>query len=138
MNGPETKRRRWLWLLSAIGIAAIGGSLAWTFRPLNAAERRLLGTWTRMDDERVRFRFTADRRVQATVIKTLQLEDYGDWHAADGSVVIRCTRVKNSATSAIRSVAESPEAYLGRSHSLRFEGDDRAIIKSHPYRRSAD
>lgn len=40
------RRRRWPWLILTVVLIAIGGPLAWRYRPLNAEEKRLVGTWS--------------------------------------------------------------------------------------------
>jgi hypothetical protein len=55
------KRRRWLWLIVATAFALIGGSIVWRLRPLNATERRLLGSWSPTHTAQGPFTFCEDR-----------------------------------------------------------------------------
>ncbi len=46
MTETGTKRRRWPWAVLATALVIVGGPIAYRFRPLNAAERALVGRWT--------------------------------------------------------------------------------------------
>lgn len=55
-------RRRWpWWILAVVVLLLFGGPFAWRFRPLNAAERRMLGTWVDAEFPDTRFTFRPDR-----------------------------------------------------------------------------
>jgi len=45
MSETVKNRRRWPWLVLFVLALLIGGPLAWRLRPLNSAERALLGEW---------------------------------------------------------------------------------------------
>ena len=40
------RRRRWPWVVLVTTLVIVGGPIAYRFRPLNAAERALVGRWT--------------------------------------------------------------------------------------------
>lgn len=46
MSESVKKRRRWPWVVLAAVLLLFGGPIAWSFRPLTAVERSLIGTWT--------------------------------------------------------------------------------------------
>ena len=46
MTAPVSRRRVWAYCLVAFFALAILGRFAWSYRPLNETERRLVGTWT--------------------------------------------------------------------------------------------
>ena len=57
-------RSRWPLVVAAVMLLIVAFPVAWMFRPLNATERAILGTW-RLDASRaadVRLTFTSDRR----------------------------------------------------------------------------
>lgn len=45
MTESGTKRGRWPWIALATAVLFVGGPLAYRLRPLNAAERSLVGHW---------------------------------------------------------------------------------------------
>lgn len=49
MTETAPKRRHWRWVILACVLLLVGGPIAWQFRPLNATERRLVGSWS-IDD----------------------------------------------------------------------------------------
>ena len=57
---PKTRSRRWLHLFAVLSAIIILSPLAWRYRPLNASERRLVGTW-RSESGWINLRLGADR-----------------------------------------------------------------------------
>lgn len=60
MSEIAARRRRWPWGVISVIVLVVGVPLAWKFRPLNATERKLLGTWESSPKNRLSFH--ADRR----------------------------------------------------------------------------
>ncbi len=61
MSGTPMKRRRWPWIMLAAVVLFASPPLAWQYRPLNATERRLVGTWITPQTDEI-YVFTSDRR----------------------------------------------------------------------------
>lgn len=81
MSGTPMKRR-WPWVVLAVVVLFAGPPLAWRYRPLNATERRLVGTWITPQALEV-YRFTPDRRFQYTwVTQTNSPKMEGSWRCS--------------------------------------------------------
>lgn len=63
------------------------GTLAWRFRPLNAAEQKLVGTWNCKFRGQT-YRFGTNRRYQL-IDAELGATQEGRWSATDSSLVLR-------------------------------------------------
>lgn len=79
MTETVKKRRRWPWVVLA-ALLLIGGPIAWRFRPLNAKERALVGTWK---SYRETVTFLPDRRILGGG------NDVGSWSAAERTLYVR-------------------------------------------------
>lgn len=141
---PETvrTRRRWLWMVLA-ALVLVGGPLGWRFRPMNGAERQLVGTWeespeTREDEEgldessgrfapeRVFLRFTAARRFACWTDRE-PYEEHASWSAS-------ATSLKASPDLATVGLpAWLSRAITTRASSIRFVDRDHVRIDEHLY-----
>ena len=75
MTETVTCRRRWPWMVVVTVVLATGIPVAWRLRPLNQAERKLVGVWTEdipKTDIPGRYQFRPDRTF------LYELHD-GDW-----------------------------------------------------------
>lgn len=82
MSETVQKRRRGPWLALAAVLLVAGGLIAWQYRPLNAAEKALVGRWTLLSADR-KFEFRSDRRL------LLDGESAGTWSASANSLSLR-------------------------------------------------
>lgn len=65
MAETTPRRRRWPWWIAGAVLLLVAGPIAWSFRPLNTVERRLLGKWRSPTSDpsiSVTYTFTPDRR----------------------------------------------------------------------------
>lgn len=123
----ETKRRRrWPWILLAIGLLLVGGPFALQLRPLNPTERALVGTWSE-PAHGIRYRLTADRQVEMSNLSQAWTST-GQWSASGDSLSL------SPGTSA-HIVAKRPwylnlpfsllRPFARRTYPLRLDGRDR-------------
>ena len=81
MTETTKRRRRWPWLVLAVGMLLVGGQLAWRFRPLNATEKLLVGKWGGTNPDVVVYHFHRDRRFTS-------LTTSGSWRASPGLLTL--------------------------------------------------
>lgn len=89
MSGTRKKRRRWPWILLAAVVLFAGPPLAWRYRPLNATERGLVGTWITPQTDEIyvftpdrRFRYSLGVRPRSTILE-------GSWQGGGGHLQLR-------------------------------------------------
>lgn len=88
MTENVKKRRRWPWLILAATLILVCGPTVWRLRPLNATERRLVGSWSPEHDSRLGvFTFRADRAFCWTHPNGF-VAAKGSWSASARSLVI--------------------------------------------------
>jgi len=75
-------RRRWPWAILAVVLLLVGGPIAWRLRPLNAAERTLIGFWVVEGGSRS-MHLTADRCIR------IAGKDVGAWSASEKAISVR-------------------------------------------------
>jgi len=91
MSESVKKRRRWPWAILVAVLLLFSGPVAWSFRPLNATERALIGTWrlnayngTSSSHRRC---FRADRTFEEIVCSNGQTSTTtGSWTASPESI----------------------------------------------------
>jgi len=100
MSETVRKRRRWPYVFIGLILLAIAVPFAWAYRPLNAAERELVGTWAKVDSPGERLNLGADRTYTWTGISTLTFPDAppktihslggrGTWTASSARLILR-------------------------------------------------
>ncbi len=117
------KRRRWPWVVLVTTLVIVGGPLAYRFRPLNAAERALVGRWTDNGGEFATiFQLNPDRTM-------VEDETVGSW-SASGTALYLHTPLE--ATEGLHWRARV-SLYLSNIFSpridIRWDGPDRFYIK---------
>lgn len=136
------RRRRWPWMVLA-ALVLVGGPLGWRFRPMNGAERQLVGTWeespeTREDEEvldessgrfvpeRTLLRFTAARRFAYWTDRE-PYHEHASWSAS-------ATSLKASPDLGTMGLtAWLSRAVTTRASSIRFVDRDHVWIDEHLY-----
>lgn len=86
----ESMKRRWRWWIVGVVLLLVGSPIAWSFRPLNAVERRLVGQWRcPSSDARIwtTYTLTADRRAIFDTGFGLPLLS-GSWSASDAGLLM--------------------------------------------------
>ena len=86
-------RRRWVAVTLFTGMAVFAGFVAWTFRPLNATERRLVGAWRVQTSlwsmPPTRVTLAADRRYLVQETPGQPPVCIGTWSGAENRFVLR-------------------------------------------------
>jgi len=82
MTEIAKRRRRWPWVVLAVLLLVVGGPIAWQFRPLNTAEKALVGRWTITGPQEA-IEFRPDRRFLLRGIPA------GSWSASETSLSVR-------------------------------------------------
>ena len=124
------KRRLWPYIAVALLLLFVGGPLAWLFRPLNATERKLVGTWLFVSDGTQRMQFRADRRLAYSNGQD-PVEDIATWTAAEDGLRLRifADDVRIAKLGWYARLMASLERFRPRPPSaLRFHDADRALI----------
>jgi hypothetical protein len=94
MTETAKKSRRWPWLVLIAALLLTGAAVTWQFRPrfrpLNAFELSLLGTWRSSDELRLadEFVLTADRRFVLVNGNVIGSEPKGRWAASPGTLIL--------------------------------------------------
>lgn len=139
MNPVARKNRRWRWGLLAPALLVIAGPIAGRWRPLNATERTLVGTWS-SGVPGTKLQFSPDRRVDGEFyLKANRLGEPfalfvngGTWSVAGDSIRIHRPR---SVLSGIRQSGflSFLQSLATGSHldvlTLRVEGPDQVAIE---------
>lgn len=93
MSERTKKRRGWKLGIASIGLLLVAGWCGWQFRPLNATERKLVGTWTVtreplvLPDARTEFTLREDRvMLHFQPASGAPRQRVGTWSAADGKL----------------------------------------------------
>jgi len=121
MHEIVKKRRRWPWVILGSLLLLIGGAIAWqfrpSFRPLNAFELSLLGTWRSSDQLRIadEFVFTADRRFVLVNGHVVGVEPQGRWAASPGTLTLYFDSKNRNPIQVVLSATESfaPKFLIG-------------------------
>lgn len=95
MTETVKRRRRWPWVVLTTVLIAVAWPLAWRYRPLNAEEQRLVGTWRSLpayDGAAIRtYQFTNSRRY-SRYTESGFFEDSGTWQMSKGVVTFHRDR----------------------------------------------
>lgn len=92
--GPVPGRRRWWWGMVLLLAAIPAARVAWQHRPLNAAERRLVGIWkfrvTRGTEptKEILITLTANRRFMMSAAEDIE-PGYGSWSGTGTTLSVR-------------------------------------------------
>lgn len=130
MTETAKRRRRWPWIVLAAVLLPVCGSMAWRCRPLNTAERGMLGHWTFLESSiETRAVFYADRTF------AIDGETVGSWSASPSTIWLR-TPVTFAETAGLpwptRLAFFIGHRLLSGSTGIEWDGPDRFILKEGP------
>lgn len=141
MSKTPGKRSHWPWWILLATIAVMAAPVAWRYRPLNATERLLVGTWLDKDD--VRTTFSEQRRFVEPLCIAISsgsgdhripmdgFTSEGAWSASGGQLTMQSDPYEPDGPLHSR-VAEYVLRWIGRDNKvvqpLRFDGDDQVWI----------
>lgn len=144
MTEAAKRCRRWPWIVPGIALLVVAGLVAWRFRPLNAAERALVGVWL-ADDAVMHFHFSSDRKFKVEWQGPKSPSDMfpagigiGTWSASADQIVIRSP--SPTLSQVLRFDARWPvRDYLtgGRAKALeyRVRSPEKLMVESHRFSR---
>jgi hypothetical protein len=121
MTETANKRRRWPWVILGSLLLLIGGAIAWQlrpgFRPLNAFEVSLLGTWRSSDEMRLfdEIALTADRRFVLVKGHVSGAKPNGRWAASSGTLILYLEAKSRNPIQLVLNATErfAPKLFLG-------------------------
>ena len=140
------RRRRWPWIVLAGVLLLFAGTLVWKRVSLNAAEQKLVGTWSG-DRLGMELCFFADRRFEGTVMTVLpsttgerreihRMVLGASWTAIGDRIEITGPRAKiwGWPMPPLRWLVQNLLSPAKReSMTLRFESDDRIQVQGHEF-----
>jgi len=147
MSDTGNRRRRWPWLILALGLLVIGVPLVWRLRPLNATERALVGSWS-CDAPKAELQFSPYHQFQGAIFWKLDVPQLrgelqetvhgATWSATNSRIEIRHSRLKlsNIRQYGFRWVLQ--DILTGgelRVMKLQVDGPDKIIVEGHEFRR---
>lgn len=144
MTETGKRRRRWSWMVLAAVLILISGAIAWRLRPLNAAERSLVGLWvpaTWSDDLGPALEFRSDRRFTAKPRIQGYIPFSGSWNASASDITMR--RDFSAVGTRSLSLYAKIQLHIQRSlfpgsSALQFEDLDHVTLGRTRFRRMAD
>lgn len=136
MTETVKKRRRWPWVVLSAILVLTAGAMAWHFRPLNTAEKALVGSWrppgALSDTE---YRFDADRRC------FFGGNYYGRWSASKDTVFVGAPvpfKVLARAPWHFRLAMYFESLVTPHAISINWDGENRVFIGQRLYARVRD
>ena len=139
MTETVKKRRRWPWVILAAVLLLVGGPIAWRLRPLNATERRLVGTWTpedpAMTPELLPFTLKPDRTLFYSALGgTLTFP--GRWDATSETIEIQMDPDPDRSDPIIPRLLRLYRQLSGQHRRpLLFDNDDTIELEGIPFKR---